>query len=331
MAFGSIRLLIGKCRFYSSILPVEVNEVLSRLSDVQLNSQNIELSQLQTLYNGLIATRKEATQIQQILADQVDPEMKVIFQQELQNYTIQIKNHEDKLVEYIKTKVIQDSAEDNELILEIRSGTGGTEASLFAHDMAELYKKYCALKGWKMQKIYANKDCSKSLREGIFLVEGKGCRKAFNHEAGVHRVQRIPASENCGRVHTSTVTVAVLPKMDSQFQLKASDIRTELYRASSGSGGQHLNTTASAVRITHIPTGIIYSSIRERCQHLNREHALKLLHIKLTKIFAEKQTEDLNSTRKEQVIFGFIYLFNLRLNGHIVAKRYELIISIRIE
>lgn len=304
MTFLLARCLLRRRFFYNSQLPIGLQEVLVQLSNLKIDPKQREVLQIQMLYNELKKTDKEATEVNRVLAQQTVPEMQAIFQQELQDYVEKLKEQENLLLHHLVGKLQQSNGE-NEAIVEIRAGTGGIEATLFAHEMVELYKKYCSLKRWSITEIDCNRDCSKSLREGIFLVTGNGCLEAFECESGVHRVQRVPESENSGRLHTSTITIAVLPKTNSNFCIQPSDIRTELYRASSGPGGQHLNTTASAVRLLHIPTGIMASSIKERCQHANREHALKLLHFKVTKSMAEKQRDDLSASRKEQVNYCF--------------------------
>lgn len=301
MFFIAKRCPLYRRTFYSSSLPATLQEVLLQLSNATISPKQKELQHLLMLYNELRTVNKEATEISQVLAQQTTPEMQAMFQQELKIYGEKLAEQENKLMSHLKRKAQLETGE-NELILEIRAGTGGVEAALFAQEMLEMYKRYCALKKWKMLELDCNRDCAKSLREGIFCVTGSGCLQAFEYESGVHRVQRVPESENCGRLHTSTITVAVLPKTSLDHQIQQSDIRMELYRASSGPGGQHLNTTASAVRVTHVPTGIMAGSIRERCQHANREHALQLLSFKVAKALAEKQRENLSSIRKNQVI-----------------------------
>jgi peptide chain release factor 1 len=175
----------------------------------------------------------------------------------------------------------RDAADDSSAIVEIRAGTGGDEAALFAADLLEMYQRYCGLQGWKTEVMDRTDSDLGGIKDATLEVNGRGAYAKLKFESGVHRVQRVPATENQGRIHTSAATVAVLPEAeDVDIQINDKDLRIDVYRAQ-GAGGQHVNKTESAVRVTHLPTGIAVAQQTEKSQHKNKAHAMKLLKAKL--------------------------------------------------
>jgi peptide chain release factor 1 len=198
----------------------------------------------------------------------------------------------------------RDPSDEKNTIVEIRAGTGGDEAALFAADLFRMYSKYSEECGWKVEILGSNPTGVGGFKEVIFLVEGKGSYSRFKYESGVHRVQRIPVTESSGRIHTSAVTVAILPEADEvDIDIKPDEIRLDVFR-SSGPGGQSVNTTDSAVRITHIPTGIVVQCQDEKSQHKNRAKALKVLRSRLFDKALHDQEHERARNRKQQVGTG---------------------------
>ena len=188
--------------------------------------------------------------------------------------------------------------------MEIRAGTGGDEAALFAGDLYRMYERYSSLKNWKFQPMEKSETGLKGIKEAIIEIKGDGVFKFLKNESGVHRVQRIPETESGGRIHTSAATVAVLPEAeDVDLDIKDTDLRIDVYR-SGGAGGQSVNTTDSAVRITHLPTNIVVTQQDERSQHKNKAKALKILRSRLYEVERIKKQEEESSNRKNQVGSG---------------------------
>ena len=198
----------------------------------------------------------------------------------------------------------KDPYDEKDIIMEIRGGAGGDEAALFAGELFRMYCKYAERKGWKTDIINSNMTGLGGVKEVVFSILGKNVYSRLKYESGVHRVQRVPDTESSGRVHTSTVTVAVLVEPEAvDVQINPVDIKVDTYR-SSGAGGQHINKTESAVRFTHIPTGIVVSCQDERSQHQNREKAMRLLRAKILELEQSKKSNELASERKSQVGSG---------------------------
>ena len=230
-----------------------------------------------------------------------DKEMHDLAQMELDESREKLPKIEEELKFLLVPK---DPNDDKNVIVEIRGGAGGEESSLFAGDLFRMYSMYAERKRWKMEVLNLNETELGGIKEVTFMITGKGAYSRLKFESGVHRVQRVPDTESSGRIHTSTATVAVLPEVDDvEIEINPSDLKVDTFRAS-GAGGQHVNKTESAIRITHIPTGVIVECQTERSQIQNRETAMKMLRSKLYEAEMEKQNNELASARKSQVGSG---------------------------
>ena len=230
-----------------------------------------------------------------------DPEMKEIAELEYYENKDKLPEIEEELKVLLLPKDVND---DKSVIIEIRGGAGGEEAALFAHNLYRMYSMYADLKRWKIEVLDINETGIGGIKEVSFLINGKDVYSRLKFESGVHRVQRVPETEASGRIHTSTVTVAVLPEVeDVDVEIKSEDLKIDTYRAS-GAGGQHVNKTESAIRITHMPTGFVVTCQTERSQLQNKESAMKMLRSKLYDYMQEQQNKELASQRKLQVGSG---------------------------
>ncbi|NPA32580.1 MAG: peptide chain release factor 1 [Aquificae bacterium] len=285
----------------------ELQEELSKpevIQDVELyrklSKELKELQEINELYESYKRAKKELKEAKELLKSN-DPDLRELAQEEVERLTKSVSELEEKL----KLRLVPSDPNDKKnVILEIRAGTGGEEAALFAADLFRMYQKYAEEKGWKITVLSSNKTGLGGYKEVIALIEGEGAYSRLKYESGVHRVQRVPVTESGGRIHTSTATVAVLPEVDeTDVKINPQELKIETFRAS-GAGGQYVNTTETAVRITHIPTGIVVQCQDERSQFQNKQKALKILYAKLKDYYERKKREEIAKERKEQVGTG---------------------------
>ena len=273
-----------------------------RESYVRLSREFAELRPLVEIIKRYRAADEELSGLESLIAGAAtEPDMRALAEQEKS----ELAARREALERQIRTALTpKDAADERNVILEIRAGTGGDEAARFAGDLFRMYERYAARQGWKVEVISASEGTVGGYKEIIAEVRGRGAFAKLKYESGVHRVQRVPATEASGRIHTSTATVAVLPEPeDVEVAIADGDLRVDTMRAG-GAGGQHVNKTESAVRMTHLPTGIVVNVQEERSQHRNRAKALALLRAKLYDLQRRKQETERAAERRGQVGSG---------------------------
>ncbi|MEX2600697.1 MAG: peptide chain release factor 1 [Balneolaceae bacterium] len=267
----------------------------------ELTKEHTRLKELVSDYDQWKEIRKNLKGNRELIELGDDPEITEMARLENRELEQEVK----KLEEEIKFKLIPKDPDDSkDCIVEIRAGTGGDEAAIFAGNLYEMYRRYADSKGWKMQTLAVSQGDMGGFKEIVFSLKGTDVFGEMKYESGVHRVQRVPETESQGRVHTSAATVAVLPEAEEvDVKIDMSDIRVDTFR-SSGAGGQHVNKTDSAIRLTHAPSGVVVECQEERSQHQNKEKALTMLRTKLYDMELEKQRSERAADRKSQVSTG---------------------------
>ena len=267
-----------------------------------LAREHAELETIVTAYDRFERTRSECEDCRAMLAEHPDADMNALVEEELEALESSLSEQEAELKSLLLPK---DENDDRGVILEIRAGTGGEEASLFGADLLRMYLRYAERHGYKTETLSENTTELGGVKEIVLSIAGRrGAYSRLKFEGGVHRVQRVPETESQGRIHTSAATVAVMPEVDDiHIEIKDSDLRIDTYR-SSGAGGQHVNKTSSAIRITHLPTGIVVACQNERSQLQNKEQAMRLLKSRLYEYFASQQHAELADRKKSMVGSG---------------------------
>ncbi len=295
-----------------SVMEEKYEEISRKLSDPEVISDNKLYAQLMKEFKNLTPIVEKFREYKSQLAQNdeakellgesgLDREMKELAQMQLD----QSREAMEELTKELKILLLpKDPNDDKNVIIEIRGGAGGDEASLFANSLYRMYSMYAEAKGWKQEILSANPTELGGFKEISFSIEGEGAYSRLKYESGVHRVQRVPETESQGRIHTSTVTVAVLVEADEvELEISPTDLKIDYFRAS-GAGGQHINKTESAVRITYLPTNVVVECQDERSQHKNKDKAMKILRSRVYEAMQQEQSQKIASERRMQVGTG---------------------------
>lgn len=268
----------------------------------ELTQEHSQLSTLKETWDRLRSAEKQLGENRSLLTAEQDPEMVVLLKEEIARLEVDIAAAQKEVEALL---VPPDPRDNRNIILELRAGTGGDEAALFVGDCIRMYQYYAGKKGWKAEVLSTSESEVGGYKEYIMSLSGHNVFRLMQYEAGTHRVQRVPATETQGRVHTSAITVAVLlePGEDEKIDIEEKDLKIDTYRAS-GAGGQHVNRTDSAVRITHIPTGTVVACQEERSQHKNKEKAMRLLTSRIAEEKRRKSHQEMANLRQSQVGSG---------------------------
>lgn len=291
-----------KAEYDSLIIGMSKPEIIGNQEEYQEYAKRVaDLEPIVSLYGEYLEVEKQLQEANSIIKNEEDIELKQMIEEEIVDLNKKKKTLEEKLKKILLPK---DYGEDKDVIMEIRAGTGGDESSIFVADLFRMYQKFADSQSWKSELIYASPTEVNGFKEIVFSLKGKNVYPKLRFESGVHRVQRVPITEASGRIHTSTATVAVLMEAEKvDIQINPNDIKVDVFR-SSGPGGQSVNTTDSAVRITHLPTGLVVTCQDEKSQHKNKAKAMRVLKARLFEQARIKQQQEIAKERKEMIGSG---------------------------